>query len=70
MVRAWANVSMIGTTLIKDRHKYKSLEEVPRDNLICKINYVAQGKELLINNNHDIYFIISSFKIQCLPLFL
>ncbi len=38
---------MIGTTLIKDKQKFKSLEEVPRENLICKINYVAQGNKLL-----------------------
>lgn len=42
LVRAWANVSMLCTTLVKDRQNFKNLEDVPRQNLICKINYVAQ----------------------------
>lgn len=44
MVRAWANVSMYCRTQILNKEKYTDLSKVPRENLVCKINYVAQGK--------------------------
>ena len=43
MIRAWANVSMLCTTIVKDHEKFADEASIPRENLICKINYVAQG---------------------------
>ena len=40
MIRAWANVSMICSTEVV---KNDSSTSITRDNLVCKVNYVAQG---------------------------
>ncbi|CAF0947508.1 unnamed protein product [Brachionus calyciflorus] len=42
MIRAWANVALICSTIILNRDKYADLSSVPRENLVCKITYVAQ----------------------------
>lgn len=42
-VRAWANVSMTCTTIVKNQDKHKNnVALIKRDDLICKIHYVAQ----------------------------
>lgn len=40
-IRATANVAMICSTEIKDKEKFANKESIPRENLICKITYVA-----------------------------
>jgi len=42
MVRAWANVSMFCSTIVNNQAKYKNLSDIKREDLICKIHYVAQ----------------------------
>jgi collagen type IV alpha-3-binding protein len=45
VIRAWANVAMICSTEIQDAHKFKTpqdLARLTRDNVVCKIIYVAQ----------------------------
>lgn len=62
MVRAWANVSMICATIVLDKEKYNldQPESIPRDKLICKITYVAQGKHIYIFYFLNIYIYIYS----------
>lgn len=50
MIRAWANVAMICTTLILNKEKFKDRQSIPRENLVCKITYVAQGKHETLQN--------------------
>jgi collagen type IV alpha-3-binding protein len=41
-IRAWVNVSMLCTTIVLDKEKFTDQASIPRSNLVCKINYVAQ----------------------------
>jgi hypothetical protein len=48
MIRAWANVSMICSTIVDNSsgtvaNNSDSTAAITRDNLTCKITYVAQG---------------------------
>lgn len=45
MIRAWANVAMICSTVIIDKEKFSDQSAIPRKNILCKITYVAQGKK-------------------------
>ncbi len=59
MVRAWANVSMYCRTQILNKEKFTDLSKVPRENLVCKINYVAQGKQ----NSNLMFFNVKNNKL-------
>ena len=53
MIRATANVSMICSTTVVNNDKSSP---ITRDNLVCKINYVALGN--LISISICVYLII------------
>lgn len=44
-IRAIANVALTVNTTIIDREKFSDKSSVPRKNLLCKITYVANGKQ-------------------------
>lgn len=46
MIRAWANVSMFCSTIVNNQAKHKNPSDIKREDLICKIHYVAQGKHI------------------------
>ena len=41
-IRAWANVAMICMTELLNKDKYPNKASIPRENIVCKIIYVAQ----------------------------
>lgn len=66
MVRAWANVSMFCSTIVNNQAKYKNPSDIKREDLICKIHYVAQGKHITRNIFGLLFFTLTMF--SCMNL--